>query len=72
MIAVSFDFDGVLARSPFAYGVLFPVLQSLAEEYSRESGMTIEDSEEQLKTLLWAAFRWTSWRRHESSLLVAC
>lgn len=57
MRAVSFDFDGVLAKSPFAYGVLFPVLDSLAAEYSGREGMSPEDGRNTLRETLWGSFR---------------
>jgi FMN phosphatase YigB (HAD superfamily) len=55
--AISFDFDGVLAKSPFAYGVLFPVLDSLATEYSSREEISPEDGRNALRETLWGSFR---------------
>jgi len=57
VIAVSFDFDGVLARSPFAHGVLFPVLDELAGRYAQREGVDTDDAKECVRDLVWGHFR---------------
>ena len=59
MITVSFDYDGVLARSPFANGVLFPVLDELAGALASRDGKATETAREEVRELIWRE----SWRR---------
>lgn len=55
--AISFDFDGVLARSPFGHGVLFPVLRELARGWAGRTGRDAEAAEREVRELAWAEFR---------------
>ncbi len=57
VITVSFDFDGVLANSPFAYGVLFPVLDELATALGNRTGATADEARKQIRELIWGKFR---------------
>lgn len=56
-VAVSFDFDGVLARSPFGHGVLFPVLREMALAASARTGIPSEQEERRARELARAEFR---------------
>ena len=61
-VAVSFDFDGVLARSPFGHGVLFPVLRGLARGAATRTGSPPDQVEHQVRELARAEFRGRSAR----------
>ena len=54
---ISFDFDGVLVKSPFGYRVLFPLIQQLAEAHARSAGVPLEQSQKRARDLAWAEFR---------------
>jgi putative hydrolase of the HAD superfamily len=51
-IQVSFDFDGVLAKSPFARCALLPALEGLAREYISRVTMGETEAFEELKRLI--------------------
>jgi HAD superfamily hydrolase (TIGR01549 family) len=55
--AVSFDFDGVLARSPFGTGVLFPLLREMARARAARHGGDPGAEERRIRELVWAEFR---------------
>ena len=55
--AISFDFDGVLVRSPFGHGVLFPVLKELARAWAGRTGAAPDEAERRIRDLAWAEFR---------------
>ncbi len=55
--AISFDFDGVLVRSPFGHGVLFPLLRELARSWAGRTGCAPDAAERRLRELAWAEFR---------------
>ena len=52
-----FDFDGVLAMSPFAHGVLFPILDDLAVVHAGRTGLDAEQAKKQIRELIWGKFR---------------
>jgi FMN phosphatase YigB (HAD superfamily) len=54
---VSFDFDGVLARSPFAHGVLYPVLTDVAEARALRARRSVAAALEEVRELAWAEQR---------------
>ncbi len=55
--AISFDFDGVLARSPFGHGVLFPVLKELAHAWAGRTGSDADEAHRRVRELASAEFR---------------
>lgn len=55
--AVSFDFDGVLARSPFGHGVLFPALREIAAAVSARTGVPAGEEERRLRERSMAEYR---------------
>ena len=56
-VALSFDFDGVLARSPFAHGVLYPVLTQLAEARAFGTGDSVSSALQEVRERAWAEHR---------------
>lgn len=54
--AISFDFDGVLVRSPFGHGVLLPVLRRLAAASAPRAGCAPDEAERRVRELAWAEF----------------
>jgi len=56
-VAVSFDFDGVLARSPFGRGVLYPALREIARSVSDRTGAPWDREESRLRGLAMEEFR---------------